>query len=178
MLHSLFNPIRIRRSLAAILVVALGVVAPHSANADKKKKADTTPAPVAGPRKFSFDPKTLVWPSPPSVARVRWLDYFAGSKIDYTAAANDKPKATWMDRLAGGQSDTEKVNLKTFPFQLIGPAGIGLVSVCTREQKNLATPSRQEIERKLVNERVELLSRQLMRDLHRQANLDLRDKGV
>jgi len=61
---------------------------------------------------------------------------------------------------------------------LIGPDGIGLVSVCTREQKNLATPSRQEIERKLVNERVELLSRQLMRDLHRQANLDLRDKGV
>ena len=128
MLHSLFNPIRIRRSLAAILVVALGVVAPHSANADKKKKADTTPAPVAGPRKFSFDPKTLVWPSPPSVARVRWLDYFAGSKIDYTAAANDKPKATWMDRLAGGQSDTERVNLKTFPFQLIGPAGIAVDS--------------------------------------------------
>jgi len=61
---------------------------------------------------------------------------------------------------------------------LVGPDGIGLVSVCTREQKNLATPSRQEIERKLVNERVELLSRQLMRDLHRQANLDLRDKGV
>jgi DNA-binding beta-propeller fold protein YncE len=81
-----------------------------------------------GPRKFSFDPTKLVWPSPPNIARVRWLDYFAGTKVDYTPAANAKPKATWMDRLAGGQSQTEKFNPKTFPFQLIGPYGIAIDS--------------------------------------------------
>jgi len=59
-------------------------------------------------------------------ARVRWLDYFAGSKVDYTPAATEKPKSTWMDRLAGGQSQAEKFNPKTFPFQLIGPYGIAV----------------------------------------------------
>jgi hypothetical protein len=29
----------------------------------------------------------------------------------------------------------------------------------------------------LVNERVEMLSRQMMRDLHRRANIDRRDNG-
>jgi hypothetical protein len=33
-----------------------------------------------------------------------------------------------MDRLAGGQSDAEKFNPKTFPFQLIGPYGIAIDS--------------------------------------------------
>jgi DNA-binding beta-propeller fold protein YncE len=59
---------------------------------------------------------------------VHWLDYFAGSKVDYTPAANAKPKASWMDRLAGGQSQDEKFNAKTFPFQLIGPYGIAVDS--------------------------------------------------
>jgi DNA-binding beta-propeller fold protein YncE len=59
---------------------------------------------------------------------VRWLDYFAGTKIDYTPPADSKAKASWMDRLAGGQSQQEKFNAKTFPFQLIGPYGIAIDS--------------------------------------------------
>ena len=110
---------------ATLLLLALGAAIPFSAHADKKKKAAATAdATDSGPRKFPFDPTKLVWPSPPNIARVRWLDYFAGSKIDYPPAAAAKVKATWMDRLAGGQSDAEKVNPKTYPFQLIGPYGI------------------------------------------------------
>ena len=33
-----------------------------------------------------------------------------------------------MDRLAGGQSQAEKYNPKTFPFQMIGPYGIAIDS--------------------------------------------------
>ncbi len=128
MFDFLFNSIRSPRLLAVPLLFALVVAFPGSAHGDKKKKADTTPAPEVGPRKFPFDPTKLVWPSPPNIARVRWLDYFAGSKIDYTQATATKPKASWMDRLAGGQSEQEKVNLKTFPFQLIGPYGIAIDS--------------------------------------------------
>jgi sugar lactone lactonase YvrE len=124
MIHCLFNSIRSRKQLAVLFLVAICMTMPFSANAGKKKKAVSTPAPEVGPRKFPFDPKALVWPSPPNIARVHWLDYFAGEKIDYTPAATSKPKATWMDRLAGGQSDAEKINPKTFPFQLIGPYGI------------------------------------------------------
>ena len=123
-----FNSIRMAKPLAALFVAALILANPFSATAARKKKADTAAATEAGPRKFAFDPAKLVWPSPPNIARVRWVDYFAGAKIDYTQAADTKPKATWMDRLAGGQSQTEKFNPKDFPFQLIGPYGIAVDS--------------------------------------------------
>ena len=129
MFRFLVNSMRTPRPLALFLLLALGLALPFSAHADKKKKADTTPAQSEeGPRKFGFDPTKLVWPSPPNIARVRWLDYFAGAKVDYTPAASVKAKATWMDRLAGGQSQAEKYNPKTFPFQLIGPYGIAIDS--------------------------------------------------
>src|SRR5271165_4316757 len=121
-----FDSRRTCKPLAVLLLLALGLAFPFSAIADKKKKSD--PAPEMGPRKFGFDPTKLVWPSPPNIGRVHWVDYFAGAKIDYSSAANSKPKATWMDRLAGGQSEEEKFNPKTYPFQLIGPYGIAIDS--------------------------------------------------
>jgi len=125
----LFNSTRTAKIPALLLMAAVGIAAPFLANAATKKKAAAdTPQTPDGPHKFSFDPKKLVWPSPPSVARVKWVDYFAGSKIDYSTPANTKPKQSWMDRLAGAQSDQEKVNPKTFPFQLIGPYGIAIDS--------------------------------------------------
>ena len=124
----LFDSMRIRKLLSMAILLGLCVTLPLSAFAGSKKKKDTAPAPQAGPRKFGFDPKTLVWPSPPNIARVHWVDYFAGEKIDYTPASTNKAKASWMDRLAGGQSDAEKFNPKTFPFQLIGPYGIAIDS--------------------------------------------------
>jgi DNA-binding beta-propeller fold protein YncE len=125
----LFNSTRATKTRALLLIAALGIAVPFAAHASSKKKTTAdTPQTTDGPRKFNFDPKKLVWPSPPSIARVRWVDYFAGSKIDYSTPANTKPKQTWMDRLAGAQSDQEKVNPKTFPFQLIGPYGIAIDS--------------------------------------------------
>src|SRR5271166_1675139 len=124
----LFNPTRTPKQLALLLLLALGLALPLAAGADNKKNVQTAAAPEVGPHKFPFDPTKLVWPSPPNIARVRWLDYFAGAKIDYTPAANGKPKASWMDRLAGSQSQNEKFNPKTFPFQLIGPYGIAVDS--------------------------------------------------
>lgn len=122
------NSIHIRKSVLLLLLFALCAALPFSSSAEKKKKNAPVSAPEAGPRKFPFDPKTLVWPSPPNIARVHWLDYFAGTKIDYTPTATAKAKATWMDRLAGGQSQAEKFNPKSFPFQLIGPSGIAIDS--------------------------------------------------
>ncbi len=128
MFHFLFNSIRTRNQLTAALLLAASLTVPLTAGAAKKKKADTAPVVEVGPRKFAFDPTKLVWPSPPSVGRIHWLDYFAGAKIDFTPAANAKPKSSWMDRLAGGQSDAEKINPKSFPFQMIGPYGIAIDS--------------------------------------------------
>jgi peptidyl-prolyl cis-trans isomerase SurA len=86
-------------------------------------------------------------------------------------------------RLEGVNPPQFRQVLATLPLgkssePLVGPDGIGLVSVCSREQKNVATPSKAEIQRQLVSERAELLSRQVMRDLHRDATIDLRNRGV
>jgi sugar lactone lactonase YvrE len=128
MFRFLFNSIGTRNPFAVLMLLTVGLALPFSAHADKKKKAAPAPAPEEGPRKFPFDPTKLVWPSPPNIARIHWLDYFAGSKIDYTPAAAVKPKSTWMDRLAGSQSQIEKATSKNFPFQLVGPYGIAIDS--------------------------------------------------
>ena len=66
--------------------------------------------------------------------------------------------------------------LETIPIgkptePLISRDGIAVITVCTREQKNLeGDDHRQGKSRiRLVNERIEMLSRQTMRDLHRKA---------
>jgi DNA-binding beta-propeller fold protein YncE len=111
----------------ALMLLALSILSSQATFAGSKKKTDSAAAGTAGPRKFAFDPTKLVWPSPPNIARVHWVDYFAGEKIDY-AQQTAKAKASWMDRLAGGQSDEEKLDPKKFPFQLIGPYGVAVDS--------------------------------------------------
>ena len=58
---------------------------------------------------------------------------------------------------------------------LISSDGIGLIMICSKEQKNVAeSGSKEEVGARLLNDRVELVSRQLVRDLRRRANIDLR----
>jgi len=46
-----------------------------------------------------------------------------------------------------------------------------LLIVCSREQKNVATLTKEDIRRKLISDRVELASRQLQRELRRKADI-------
>ena len=57
---------------------------------------------------------------------------------------------------------------------LIADDGVALMMICAREQKNLGVPSRKELSERILSERVELTSRQLMRDLQRRALIDRR----
>jgi peptidyl-prolyl cis-trans isomerase SurA len=61
---------------------------------------------------------------------------------------------------------------------LISRDGIAVITVCSREEKNVGEVTPTEVQRRLVNERVEMLSRQVMRDLHRKATIDLRNRGA
>lgn len=128
MLRRFVNSLTARKIGVWLLIAACAAVPPTASASKKKKKAAPKTVIAAGPRRFPFDPKALVWPSPPNIARVKWLDYFAGEKIDYSETAKAKPKESWMDRLAGGPTEEEKVNPKTFPFQLVGPYGIAIDS--------------------------------------------------
>jgi peptidyl-prolyl cis-trans isomerase SurA len=57
---------------------------------------------------------------------------------------------------------------------LVAEDGILVLMVCSREQKNLGVPTREEMSQRILNERIDLVSRQLMRDLQRRAQLDQR----
>jgi DNA-binding beta-propeller fold protein YncE len=115
------------RALAALaILLALGLASPVSVYG-KKKKADATPQPAAAPN-AGIDTSKLVWPNPPNIARVRYLNYYAGMKIDYAPAKATKKKQSWMDRVAGTKQLDNTDRLKTFPFQLLGPYGIAIDS--------------------------------------------------
>ena len=86
-------------------------------------------------------------------------------------------------RLEGVSPPPFRQLLATLPIgkatqPLVSQDGIAIITVCGREQKNMATLSRPEVQRQLLNERVELLSRQMLRDLRRQANIDIRGRGA
>ena len=115
-----------KTAVALIAVLVLTLVSPVAVQAKKKKPAATTQT-KAEPRP-QVDISKLVWPEPPNLPRVKYTSYFAGMKIDYTAESKKKPKQSWMDRLAGGQTQDDKVANKNFPFQLLGPYGMAVDS--------------------------------------------------
>ena len=70
---------------------------------------------------------------------------------------------------------TQPVNQPSKP---IGPAdGIAVLGVCSREQKTAGDPSRDEMRGQLLEQRVELESRQLLRNLRRKAMVDDRSQS-
>lgn len=61
---------------------------------------------------------------------------------------------------------------------LVASEGVAVVMVCSREMKADAAPSKEAISSQLLSERIELSSRQLLRDLRRRAVMDMRVDGV
>ncbi len=128
MLKYTSNSIRgsgIRLALLTLLVFTLAA----SAYADKKPKKPAGRNSSEPQRiRASVNRDMLVWPNPPAVARIRWLDQLTGEPFDPEALnpAKTKRKQSWMDRLAGAQPD-QTVNVK-IPYQLIRPYGIAVDS--------------------------------------------------
>jgi len=114
---------------AVVLALLMGIMllTPTALYSGKKKQAETAPEQKPAP-KPEIDTSKLVWPSPPSIARIRYLSYYAGMKIDHTAPVAQKKKASWMDRMAGTQQKDSQQVVKAFPFQLMGPYGIAIDS--------------------------------------------------
>jgi DNA-binding beta-propeller fold protein YncE len=117
---------RTRAMLFILLAAALA--SPIALQGSDKNKKKTAEAPPVEQPKLDIDTSKLVWPNPPNIARVRWLNYYAGMKIDRTPAAPTKKKQSWMDRVAGTKQQDNTDKLKTFPWQLIGPYGIAIDS--------------------------------------------------
>jgi peptidyl-prolyl cis-trans isomerase SurA len=95
------------------------------------------------------------------------------------AAGSVRPADPGEVRLADVSPPQFQALLGSLPLQkpsqpLVSQDGIIVLAVCSREQKNLATETDQQIAIRLVNERADLVSRQLERDLHRHGVIDTR----
>ncbi len=61
---------------------------------------------------------------------------------------------------------------------LVAPDGITVLVVCAREDKNLAASNAPGLRAQIIEERAELVARQLQQSLRRQANIELRPSGA
>jgi peptidyl-prolyl cis-trans isomerase SurA len=104
-------------------------------------------------------------------------------QVAKTVNAANHPADPGEIRLEGVNPPAFRQMLSTIAFgkptePLVSRDGIAVITVCSRQEKNTGEITPQDVRRQLVNEKVELLSRQTMRDLRRQANIDLRGGGV
>jgi peptidyl-prolyl cis-trans isomerase SurA len=115
--------------------------------------------------------------------RARGLAARVQSCEQMEAAARDANPGRPVDpgevRLEGVEPPAFRQLLATQPLgkstePLVSPEGILLISICARERKEMSSMSKQDIQRFLMNERVELLSRQMLRDLRRKAIVQIR----
>jgi peptidyl-prolyl cis-trans isomerase SurA len=61
---------------------------------------------------------------------------------------------------------------------LVSRDGIAVIVVCSRETRNVGQVTAADVQKRLANERIEMLSRQMMRDLHRRGTIDIRESGA
>ena len=111
-----------------ILALMLSLMAsPTALYAQKKsnKKANAQ-GQETEQKRVEFDIRKIVWPNPPAIARIRFEAILTGQKIDRAALeSKQKPKQSWMDRLAGAQPDSQVKDVqKKVGFQLIRVYGV------------------------------------------------------
>ncbi len=102
---------------------------------------------------------------------------------DQIAAANkgfgekrpSDPGSVQLDRLNPQMAHVlEPLAVNEPSHPLVSGDGIDVIMVCSRTEKNLADLDTEQVADQLLSERVEMVSRQLNRDLHRRAVIDMR----
>ena len=93
----------------------------------------------------------------------------------YGAVRKSDPGPVQLNALAPAlRSVVEKLKPLQSSQPLVAQDGIALVMVCSRDDKTGALPTRAEMSARILNDRIELASRQLMRDLQRKALIEQR----
>src|ERR1700747_2056548 len=105
--------------LFPIACIAVGMFFSTSLEAGKNKKKSVVsqPEPTSLPE---IDTRNLVWPDPPDIARIRWLEQYRGEpKSAEPLAVKAKRKENWMLRVAGVQPvEVSKADMK---YRLVRP---------------------------------------------------------
>src|SRR5471032_1813657 len=97
--NSMLRPMR-KAALMMLLVTLLGL--PLSMFAGKKKKEATVEKPLIE----RLDYSRIIWPNPPAITRLRYVDFFAAEKVP--SQDPQKQKGAWMDRLSGAATGETK----------------------------------------------------------------------
>lgn len=135
----------VRIALALTCVLAILCAGAGSLYGKDKKKPE--------PPKKNFlellDYSKIVWPNPPAIMRIKYLNYFSGEKRQ---TKNAQAKSAWMDRLAGVAVGQGSPSDKPY-YQLVRPYGIATDSkgrVYIADEKVLAVfifnPETREVE--------------------------------
>jgi peptidyl-prolyl cis-trans isomerase SurA len=104
-------------------------------------------------------------------------------QVAHASNASNRPSDPGEVRIESVNPPVFRQLLSSIPIgkatePLVSRDGIAVIVVCTREEKNTAEITAKEIQRQLVGDHVEMLSRQMMRNLHREASIDMRSGGV
>src|SRR6266480_5394291 len=113
--------------LLAVLAIAACVLTVPSATFGKKKpeKAEPEKKPDV-PLILKLDLSKIVWPPPPAVTRLRYLNWYSNEKY-HPPENKAKKKAGWMDRMAGGVAgETKAGEGEKTPFALWTPYGMAV----------------------------------------------------
>ncbi|HEU5402309.1 MAG TPA: SMP-30/gluconolactonase/LRE family protein, partial [Terriglobales bacterium] len=120
---------RLRRLAGLVTLVVVLIAVPSLSGKDKKKSVKPAAEPPTLEEKFArffqnLDKSKIVWPAPPAIARIKYLDYWSGEK--YVAPKDTKKKSSWMERVAGvttGQTPSSHPR-----WQLVIPNGVAVDS--------------------------------------------------
>jgi sugar lactone lactonase YvrE len=118
-----------------VLLFAIALAFPMCAfGGDQHKKNDKAASSQSKTPKV-IDYSYIVWPNPPAIPRIRYLNWYASDKQERDLEGNVQKKSKWMDRLAGTQT---KEDVPALPFSLIQPNGLAVDSkgrIYTADQK-------------------------------------------
>ena len=121
------NPM-MRIAYTTVLLLALLAVASVCPALADNQAGQQNPAPADNQGVRKIDVSNAVWPQPPAIARVRYLDYFSAEKKPDKPQAAPKKKS-WMDRMAGVDPNEAAKRAGTKPrFELGTPYGLAVDS--------------------------------------------------
>ena len=110
--------------LLAVVTLA-GALVPAALRADDKKKKKAEQQAAIDAKVKAIDYSFIVWPNPPAIARIKYVGWYSSDKERRNLKGNVQKKNSWMDRLAGTQTDEDVFSM---PFQLNQPYGIAIDS--------------------------------------------------
>lgn len=122
-------PSSLRRTIRFVAVATFALVLlllPGSLLAKKKAKETTQQPKQPESILKELDYSKIVWPNPPAITRIKYLDFFAGQPTP-DATRKKQKKSSWMDRLAGTQTQGP-LGTAAPVYKLWSPYGIAVDS--------------------------------------------------